>query len=412
MNFKQCLAHLVGLLLFLQVFATSALAQPGLTRYACKATTAAGVQIPFRLVVEQGQSQAFLVNGRETLRLPLARKEADTAVYTLAVFDAELRVKQSGSVVAGVYVRYDAAQGTVRVPFVGQQSKEQPIKTLGPEMLYDVVFADADGTNPYQAVGHLAKVVPSATVKGGPQRMLGTFETSTGDYRFLEGEQTGDSLWLSTFDGGHLYLFTAKIKGDSIVRGQFYSTGAGHERFAGKQNAQASLPDELQQVAIVSKEPVHVSVTDTAGVRVSTDDARFKGKPMVLQVMGSWCPNCMDETRFLADWYKSALRGDVQVLGLAYERKAERAYWKGRLSRVISYQKVPYSIGYAGKANRDSAAASLPFLSAVKSFPTTIFLNRRHEVVAVHTGYSGPATGKAFVEYRTKFNELILTILK
>jgi thiol-disulfide isomerase/thioredoxin len=153
-------------------------------------------------------------------------------------------------------------------------------------------------------------------------------------------------------------------------------------------------------------------VTDTAGRQISLNDPAFAGKPVVLQVMGTWCPNCMDETQFLTAWYKQPDRKDVQVLGLAFERKPEPAYWRRRLGRVVAYHKVPYAVGYAGLANKDSASKVLPFAGGVKAFPTTIFLNRKHQVVAVHTGFAGPATGAPFAEFKAQFNELIVNILK
>jgi hypothetical protein len=39
--------------------------------------------------------------------------------------------------------------------------------------------------------------------------------TPNSDYRYLEGIVRGDSMFLSTFDGAHSYLFTAKIETDS-----------------------------------------------------------------------------------------------------------------------------------------------------------------------------------------------------
>ena len=55
----------------------------------------------------------------------------------------------------------------------------------------------------------------------------GTFLTTTGDYRFLDGVVDGDTLRLSTFDGGHAYSFVSKIIDTGMMRGFFYSGAAG-----------------------------------------------------------------------------------------------------------------------------------------------------------------------------------------
>ncbi len=39
------------------------------------------------------------------------------------------------------------------------------------------------------------------------------------------------------------------------------------------------------------------------------------------------------------------------------------------------------------------------------SFPTTLFIDKRGKVRKVHTGYSGPATGKYYQEYIREFND-------
>jgi thiol-disulfide isomerase/thioredoxin len=217
---------------------------------------------------------------------------------------------------------------------------------------------------------------------------------------------------MSTFDGAHLYLFTARIKGDSLIRGRFYSTGAGYEVWRGKRDARAKLPNAYARVGFKPDAEVSVQVLDTLEKRVDLNDPRFAGKPVILQISGTWCPNCMDETQFLSAWYKTEARKDIEILGLFFERKPDPYYWKGRIGRVSAYQKVPYLMGYAGPANKDSAATRMPFLTGVEAFPTTVFLNRRHKVVAVHTGYSGPATGEAFNEFKREFNELIARILQ
>lgn len=52
--------------------------------------------------------------------------------------------------------------------------------------------------------------------------VTGTFRTTTGDYRYLEGVLNGNQLKLSTFDGAHAFLFTAEVS-DSVMHGMFYS---------------------------------------------------------------------------------------------------------------------------------------------------------------------------------------------
>jgi len=49
----------------------------------------------------------------------------------------------------------------------------------------------------------------------------------------------------------------------------------------------------------------------------------------------------------------------------------------------------------------------LPQLNGIASFPTTIFIDKKGNVRKVHSGFSGPATGKFYEEFKTEFNALI-----
>ncbi len=47
--------------------------------------------------------------------------------------------------------------------------------------------------------------------KQNGSELTGTFLTTTGDYRYLQGSVSGNKLYLSTFDGGHAFIFIARI---------------------------------------------------------------------------------------------------------------------------------------------------------------------------------------------------------
>lgn len=74
--------------------------------------------------------------------------------------------------------------------------------------------------------------------------LTGSFLTATGDYRYLEGVVSGDSLKLSAFDGDHAYLFTAKIDDEkTISASKLYAGAAGFQQWSAVRNENARLPD-------------------------------------------------------------------------------------------------------------------------------------------------------------------------
>jgi len=61
--------------------------------------------------------------------------------------------------------------------------------------------------------------------------------------------------------------------------------------------------------------------------KVSLSDPKYKNKAVIVQIMGSWCPNCMDESAYLSKVYKQYNKQGLEIIALAYERTsdAERA---------------------------------------------------------------------------------------
>ena len=117
---------------------------------------------------------------------------------------------------------------------------------------------------------------------------------------------------------------------------------------------------------------------------------RREGKKMlVVDVMGTWCPNCLDEARLLVELRE--LYPDVLFLSMAFERGGEGV----ALKRLSSFKKelgLSWDMLYGGSASKVEADSVMAFMGGVRSFPTTAFIPLIGPVV-VHTGFSGPATG-------------------
>ncbi|MEM8847366.1 MAG: TlpA disulfide reductase family protein [Bacteroidota bacterium] len=240
-------------------------------------------------------------------------------------------------------------------------------------------------------------------------KIEGTFRTTTGDYRYLEGVVDGDSLKLSTFDGAHVFLFTAKIDKDSL-EGMFYSGNHSKEKFIAKRNEAFELPDANSLTFLKEGyESFDFSFPDGKGSIVSLQDPQFKDKPVVVQVLGSWCPNCLDETKFYVNYLEQNPDLEIEFIGLAFEyAKTEEKAWKS-INRLKDRINIPYPILLAqyGTSDKKLANEKLPMLNHVLSYPTTIFIDREGDVKKIHTGFNGPATGEKYTEYVQDFESTI-----
>ena len=118
--------------------------------------------------------------------------------------------------------------------------------------------------------------------------------------------------------------------------------------------------------------------SDIDGNKVSINDVRFRNKVVIIQIMGSWCPNCLDETKFLSDYYdKNGSRG-VEIVSLAYEYSTDFQRSQKSVRKFQQLFNVKYPMLITGVAVGDSLRTekTLPQLTPIKAFPTTIFLGK------------------------------------
>lgn len=238
--------------------------------------------------------------------------------------------------------------------------------------------------------------------------VTGTFRTTTGDYRYLEGVLNQDQLQLSAFDGAHAFLFKATVT-DSTMNGSFYSGNHWKEPFTAIRNEEFRLPSE-DSLTFLKKgyDSFAFSFPDVKGNMISLSDTRFENKVAIVQIMGTWCPNCMDETKYYVEYAKKK-PADVEFVALAFEyaktpEKAFKAIDKLRSKLRVEY---PILLAQYGTSNKQKAQEKLPMLNHVLSYPTTIFIDKKGKVRKIHTGFNGPATGQKYMDYKKEFETFI-----
>lgn len=241
----------------------------------------------------------------------------------------------------------------------------------------------------------------------------GTILTNTGDYRYLDGVMTGDSLKVSAFDGAHAFVFTAKVN-DSSMNGAFYSGNHSKELFVAKRNEVFELMNSDSLTFIKEGyDKFTFSFPNAAGDMISLEDDRFKNKVTLVQIMGSWCPNCLDETKYYVEYLKQNPDIDLEIVALAFEyAKTKEGAFKSvkRLTDRIGVE-YPVLLAQFGSSDKALAQEKLPMLNHVLSYPTSIFIDRKGNVRKIHTGFNGPATGEKFVEFKKEFDGFVKQLL-
>ena len=234
--------------------------------------------------------------------------------------------------------------------------------------------------------------------------LWGTFLTAFGDYRYLAGRVEGQQLELSCFDGAHAFLFRATQQPDGTLQGDFWSGNWWHDTWTAQRDDQAELPNAFEITRINREVPIgELKFADLDGeIQPLINDAR-RGKPLLIEIFGSWCPNCHDAGAYLSELEEKYAARGLRVLGLAFELTGDFARDAKQVRQYVQRHNIRFPVLIGGISDRDEAARQLRVLDHVHAYPTILFVDREGQVRAIYTGFNGPATGDANLRMREQF---------
>lgn len=349
----------------------------------------------------------FVVNGRDTIPFTSVTQKGDSLHMNFSYYDSHLdaKIDADGNLTGRWHRRSSVKDFGLPFTAVKGISYRYPSSTSSSGVFngqWPTVFTESDGHS-YPATGEFQ------TENG---KLTGTFLTETGDFRYLAGTYTDSTLTLSTFDGSHAYLITARLQSDGSLKGNSWYANTDHSTWIAHRGA-----NQLRNPFTINKiDPAHpdieFSLPDLEGKTITANDPKFKNKSIMLYLFGTWCPNCSDEAAMIRKMYDKYHAKGVDFIGVSYEYSGN---FKKDIVMVRRYKKrfhVPWTLLYGGKASADVVQKTLPFLDKLVSYPTTFFANRRHRIVAIHVGFNGPGTGKYYKKEIQAFTEKLDAISK
>lgn len=367
-----------------------------------------GVEVPFNFIIRQENNNwtAVLLNADEKFPAGNLRLAGDSIFIAIPLFENELAFTLNNGLLSGALRRQDLRGNPLPVTakkgltYRFEENGSAPLKDISGN--YRVSFLSPNGKEE-KAVGIFRQ-------KGN--KVYATFLRVTGDTRYLEGNIEDDKIKLSAFIGSSPAYYTATVNADGSLKGESVNARGGLP-FTAVPDANAALPDAYTLTSL--KEGTNTftfSFPDADGKTVSSSDAKFAGKPLIIAIGGTWCPNCMDEAGFLGPWYKQNKQRGIEVVALQYERQTDLPYVKKAFDRFRKHFDLDYTLLLGGTADKQVVVASLPSLQNFLSFPTTIFIDRNGKVQKIHTGFTGPATGEHYTAFIKEFNEEADKLLK
>ncbi len=361
----------------------------------------------FKLEEQNKKTVLYIINAAEKIKVDNILFTKDSVSIKMPVFESSFKARVTADKWEGVWIKGTSGIDQV-LPFNAYKSIDTTMQKAENNISgrWAVTFA-GDKTKADASI---------AEFKQTRNKISGTFLTPSGDYRYLDGIVYGNKLQLSTFDGAHAFLFTADIvNNNQIINGMFYSGAKGKEGWTAVKDAKAKVvTDAVAMYLKPGEEKLDFRFPNLNGKDVSINDSRFKNKVVVVQILGSWCPNCMDETAFLSDYYNKNKQRGFEAVALAYEYSTDFNRSVKSLQKFQQRFKVQYPILVTGVKVSDSLRTekTLPQVTPIKVFPSSIIIDKKGNVRKFDTGFFGPGTGMHYEEYKKEFYATIDELLK
>jgi thiol-disulfide isomerase/thioredoxin len=363
-------------------------------------------KLPFIMNVTS-KNTLEVYNAEEVIQVDEVRYSNDSVYIQTPVFEGYIAAKITADGFEGSFIKESLDR---IVPVKAEKNNEvrfaiknesKPVNMSG---IWEMNFSGGSDDDEYVGKGIFEQ---------SGNNLSGTMRTTTGDYRYLEGVVDGDEFKLSVFDGAHAFLFTGKVN-DSTLNGVFYSGNHWKKNFTAKRNEAYELPSANTLTYIKEGyDKFTFSFPDENGTQISLEDERFKDKVTVVQIMGSWCPNCLDESKYYTKYLLENSEKDVEFIALAFEvaKTPEKAFQRIKRLRDRIGIEYPIVLAQYGGSNKKKAQEKLPMLNHVLSYPTSIFIDKKGNVRKIHTGFNGPATGQKYVDFTNEFEDFITHLL-
>jgi thiol-disulfide isomerase/thioredoxin len=385
-------------LLLVQVGATPAPAPAGHWR---GVLDVAGGPLRFTFAVETARSgwRGRLCNATVCDAFSAVRVRGDTVTLELADYAASIVAVVAGDSMTGSYSNI-GSRGPRTIPFRAARG-DWPAEPPGPALTgrWDAWFITDGRRSP--------RVVELRATRRG---LEGTVISNNGDYGLFWGRAEADSFSMSHFDGSFVYMLAGRLDGDTL-RGLFHAGLRTQTPFIAVRSTGAPHLTPPTQVTRADTAPFRFAFRDLEGRMVTAEDERFRGKVVIVDVIGTWCPTCHDAAPAMVRLYHRYRARGLEIVALAYEVSGDTAQDAPLVRRYRDKFAIPFPILLAGISDTRAAGATLPQLTNFTAFPTTIFLGRDGRVRRIHAGFYGPAMGERQRELEREFEREVERLL-
>jgi thiol-disulfide isomerase/thioredoxin len=235
--------------------------------------------------------------------------------------------------------------------------------------------------------------------------LKGTILRIDGDDGTLVGRVDGRQFAISHFSGDRPMLLKGTLQPDGTI-----DLASGAERLLALRPAEARARhlapplDSLTYAHVRNRdERFHFHFKDLEG-KTYTEDS-FAGKPYVVSITGSWCPNCRDEAPFLVELYRRYHSRGLEMAAFCFESATDPTW--APLRAFVRRFKVPYPALLAGEPAPEALKTAVPQIENLAAYPTTIYVGKDGKVRSVHTGFPSSGSGEELARVKDEIRATV-----
>jgi thiol-disulfide isomerase/thioredoxin len=353
------------------------------------------VEFPFELSGSGRNVSGSFFNGDERVTSTHGTRTGDALVLEFADYATQLNAREQDGVLRGTYGNKLIGIHEVELR---RHRRSSTSGSGAPDIsgLWTLPFESPKGEHAWRFI-----------VRQHRSQVTASILRVDGDTGVLTGRYEDGQFVLNHFDGGRPLRVTIVPRQDAeldvMLRGPHAPT----------QTLTAFRPTEARAQGLPSpsvftghttmknpNEPLRFSFPDLSGKLVSSSDPQFAGKVLLVNITGSWCPNCHDEAPFLVEMYRRYHSLGLEVVALDFEEE-EQFSNPTRLPAFIKHYGIDYTYLLAGLTSE--LAAKIPQAERLNAWPTTFFVGRDGRVRTIHTGFAAPASGAFHTQLRQEF---------
>lgn len=367
-----------------------------------------GKVIPFIFEIKNNKNQAFLSFINDTEKYPGGKvvRKGDSLFIALDQFDNEMVFGINKDQTLTGYFRKQNKTGTSSLVIASKKFEKFGVNSSAP-------IANITGKYAVEFTTDIGKKVKSVgLLKQNGNELAATFLRVSGDSRYSFGYINGNHFDISVFIGAGPLLFTGTINNDGTIFGEQIGLKS-KQTFVARKDESAALPPSKELTKInTSNNRFNFSFKNSKGETITLNDPRYLNKPVIVTIGGTWCPNCADEAMYLSKWYKNNKQRGIEIVTIQFEVENNFVYAQKTMRRFKEKFDIQYEMVFGGISENAKVVEAIPGLEKFYGFPTTIFLDRTRNITKIHTGFSGPATGKYYDQFIKEFNDEVNKLLQ